>query len=133
MWKVGAFFFLLTLYFIYTGFIYTQGTEIASPKMLLDTTARNGKVLFQKHNCIACHQLFGLGGYLGPDLTNVISLKTKAYARVIIENGTLAMPNFNFSPEEVDALLAYLTAIDTLGNSPPRSFNVQWNGTVVLQ
>lgn len=133
MWKVGVFFFLFALYFTYTGFVYTQGTEISSPKTLLNTTARKGKNLFQEHNCIACHQVFGLGGYLGPDLTNVISLKTEAYARVIIENGTLAMPNFHFSPDEVNALLAYLTAIDTFGNSPLRSFEFQWNGTVVLQ
>ncbi len=35
--------------------------------------AAAGKLLYQKYNCQACHQIYGLGGYMGPDLTNVYS------------------------------------------------------------
>jgi nitric oxide reductase subunit C len=33
--------------------------------------ASKGQVLFQQHNCNACHQIMGIGGTSGPDLSHV--------------------------------------------------------------
>lgn len=34
--------------------------------------AREGKTVWQEHNCISCHTLFGNGGYVGDDLTKLL-------------------------------------------------------------
>lgn len=133
MWKIAVYATLVISYFVYTGFVYTSGTESFSPQTELSPEAKQGKILFQQHNCIACHQLFGLGGYLGPDLTNVISTKSEGYARVILENGTLAMPNFKLNASEINQLIAFLKVVDASGTSPPRSFEIEWDGTVKVK
>ncbi|MHA1544136.1 MAG: c-type cytochrome, partial [Alphaproteobacteria bacterium] len=67
-----VFFALFASFIFYSGYIYSSGTAThsAAPPSL---EAQAGQRLFQKKNCIACHQFYGLGGYMGPDLTNVIS------------------------------------------------------------
>lgn len=97
--------------------------------------AGKGKLLFQKNNCISCHQIFGLGGYMGPDLTNVISApgKGELYAKSFIKNGTQRMPNFNFTDEEADALIAYLKQVDAAGISPVVDFKTDRLGLIHQQ
>ncbi len=95
--------------------------------------ARHGQALFQQHNCIACHQFYGLGGYMGPDLTNVISKYSPAYARAFMATGTTRMPNFNLTDDELDALVAYLSFVDSTGTYPPQNYQVTWYGTVVQE
>ena len=89
-----------------------------------------GKMLWQQHNCNACHQVYGLGGYLGPDLTNVYSIKGPAYIRAFLQNGTVIMPNFQLTEQETVALLAFLQDIDASGKSDPRTFIINNNGTI---
>ena len=60
---------------MYTYFVYTQESVSKYGNNTISSLACEGKIVFQKYNCISCHQLYGLGGYLGPDLTNVISEK----------------------------------------------------------
>jgi len=106
-----------------------MGTE-ASHLAPISKQAGHGQRLFQEHNCIACHQFYGLGGYMGPDLTNVISRNSAAYARAFIMTGTPRMPNFNLAPDELDALVAYLEFVDQTGTYPPQDYEVTWYGTV---
>lgn len=35
-----------------------------------------GKLVWQRHNCVSCHTLFGHGGYSADDLTNITAKKT---------------------------------------------------------
>lgn len=93
--------------------------------------ARHGQFLFQQHNCVACHQFYGLGGYMGPDLTNVVSNRGSAYARAFLMSGTQRMPNFNLNDAELDALLAFLEFVDTTGRYPADKYQINWYGTVV--
>ena len=93
-------------------------------------TARHGQRVFQEHNCIACHQFYGLGGYMGPDLTNVITNRGEAYSRAFIMAGTASMPNFNLSEEDTDALIAFLSFVDQTGTYPPEDYRIGWNGLV---
>ncbi len=80
---------------------------------------------------MACHQFYGLGGYMGPDLTNVVSNKGVAYARAILTSGTVRMPNFGFSEQEMDDLVAFLEFVDTMGTYEAPSYELSWYGTVV--
>ncbi|MFQ5767659.1 MAG: c-type cytochrome [Acidobacteriota bacterium] len=57
-----------------------------------------GLELWRSHNCQACHQIYGFGGFLGPDLTNL-------------------------DQDDQKALLAYLRAINRTGQSQPPPLN----------
>jgi nitric oxide reductase subunit C len=113
----------------YSLYVYTQGTE-ASHIAPISEEARFGQRLFQEHNCIACHQFYGLGGYMGPDLTNVISNRGPAYARAFLVSGTQRMPDFDFDDSELDAMIAYLGFVDQTGRYPADEYRINWWGTV---
>ena len=101
---------LFTLYLVFTIYVYTIGTETNS---VMNTQAMRGKELFQKYNCGTCHQIYGLGGYLGPELTDIISKpgRTRSYLKAIMNSGTGQMPEFNLTNEQTDQILAYLEYI----------------------
>jgi nitric oxide reductase subunit C len=130
--KRWFFFGLIFIFMIYTVAVDTVGTEEDAGKGFMNERAKSGKLLYQKYNCTACHQIYGLGGYLGPDLTNVISEKSKGavYAKAIIKNGTMRMPNFHLKEDEVDELVAYLIYLNETGISPVKKFGTRWDGTV---
>ena len=120
---------MFTTFVIYSLTIYTNGTEAPHlPKMSAE--AQLGQRLFQENNCIACHQIYGLGGYMGPDLTNTYSKKGAAYSRAFIDAGTARMPRLGLSADEVDALIAYMAFVDATGTYPPDEYRIQWTGVV---
>lgn len=96
----------------------------------MSDAARHGQQVFQDKNCIACHQFYGLGGYMGPDLTNVISTRGEAYSRAFIVAGTARMPNFELTDDEVSAVLAYLGFVDQTGTYPLEDYQILWTGNV---
>jgi nitric oxide reductase subunit C len=123
--------FLCAAFFAYSAYVYTVGTRLTQPVAYTDAV-RDGQGLFQKHNCIACHQFYGLGGYMGPDLTNVISSPGKGplYARALMTAGTARMPNFHLSAAELDALIAFLEYADASGKYPAEAYEIRWYGTL---
>lgn len=127
------FFWSLFLLFIVDGIIiYTSGAENDPGKQFLTEGAKKGKLLFQEYNCISCHQIYGLGGYMGPDLTNVISApgKGEIFVKALIQAGTQRMPNFHFGTSEVNELTEYLNYVDKTGISPVRNFEIKYDGTI---
>ncbi len=105
---------LIVAFLPYSWWIYTNATRnIKHSAALSESSVSNGRKIWQKNNCFSCHQIYGLGGYLGPELTKVISQKGVPYTRAFIQNGGLIMPKFNFSEPEVSDLIAYLTNIDS--------------------
>ena len=123
---------LILLFIADTFVVYTSGTENDPGKLFLTEEAKQGKLLFQEYNCISCHQLYGLGGYMGPDLTNVISTSGKGelYSKSFIQNGTQRMPNFHLQEKEISDLVAYLKYVDKTGISPVRHFEIRYDGTI---
>lgn len=110
---------LFALFSFYTAFVYTKATARAT--FTMNDEAFKGKMLYQKFNCTACHQLYGLGGYLGPELTSAYSQKAQndAYFAAILKNGTLRMPDFNLSDKEVNQVIEYLKYIDQTSTQIP--------------
>jgi nitric oxide reductase subunit C len=102
----------MIFFLIYSGFVYTTGTELTQLKA--SPEAGEGKLIFQKYNCTACHQFYGLGGYLGPDLTTVISQQGKGehYARAFLKSGTQRMPDFHLTETEISNLIEYFKYVD---------------------
>ena len=112
MFKIIVFVVLFITYVSYSSWVYTKATSAAGT---MNVQEQSGKKLWQKLNCTSCHQIFGLGGYLGPELTTVISdpKRGEVYARAFLQNGGTRMPNFHFKTEEIDELIAYLKYIDS--------------------
>jgi nitric oxide reductase subunit C len=107
---------LFATFIIYSGFIYTRGTASniivpASTHLLVS----EGKQIYQQYNCQSCHQIFGLGGYLGPDLTTAWSdpHRGKILIKAMLVSGGNRMPAFQFKEEQIEALMAYLKYVDT--------------------
>ena len=94
----------------------------------------DGQKLWQRHNCFSCHQLYGLGGYLGPDLTNVYSEKGKGkdYIKSFLNSGVKTMPRFNFSEKEKAAIVSFLKEVDATGYYPNYNSAIQYNGWVEI-
>jgi nitric oxide reductase subunit C len=116
MSKLIIFACLFVLYSLYSIIVYTKGTDNAVAITAADQLKiSKGKKLFQQYNCIACHQLYGLGGYLGPELTTAYSDKTRGelYMKAFLKAGGQRMPNFHFKDDEVDAIISYLKYVDT--------------------
>lgn len=118
---------LIVSFLTYSGFIYKS---LPVDDMSVTEETSNGKMLWQQYNCTACHQVYGLGGYLGPDLTNTFSLKGPEYIAAFLKSGTVTMPNFHLKENEIAALIAYLKNIDKSGSADPRSFIINNNGTI---
>ncbi|MEK7224880.1 MAG: cytochrome c [Bacteroidota bacterium] len=115
MAKVVVFGSLFGLYLLYSIIVYTRGTKnIVVPAAEEQVQIKKGKLLFQQYNCIACHQIYGLGGYLGPELTTAYSDKSRGelYMKVFLKAGGQRMPDFHFSDEDVNALISYLKYVD---------------------
>ena len=116
MIKIVAFISLFVAYLVYSIIVYTKGTE----KNIVvtageQTRIKNGSDLFQQYNCTACHQLYGLGGYLGPELTTAYSDPNRGemYMKVFLKAGGPRMPNFHFKDDDVNALISFLKYVDT--------------------
>lgn len=97
-----------------------------------DAAARRGALVWQANNCVSCHQLYGLGGYMGPDLTNEHGDKGDALIRTFVRYGTDRMPAHPISDADMDDLVAFLAWVDRSGRSrvPPEA--VHWTGTYIL-
>ena len=120
---------LCVVFVFYSGYVYTKGTEAVHVPVMGDIERRGAEV-YQQYNCVACHQFYGLGGYMGPDLTNVVSNRGEPYARAFIAAGTATMPNLGLASEEIDAVVAYLAFVDKTGTYPAENYDVRWFGVV---
>lgn len=116
MTKVSIFAGLFVSYTLYSIIIYTKGTanDVILPAAEL-AKVNKGKALFQQYNCTSCHQLYGLGGYLGPELTTAWSDKNRGelYMKAFLKAGGPRMPNFQFTNEEIEAIISYLKYVDS--------------------
>lgn len=113
--KMVIFLVLFTAYAAYSAVVYTMGTksDIVLSKTEWEQVNR-GKLLFQQYNCTSCHQLYGLGGYLGPELTTAYSDagRGELQMRSFLKNGGIRMPNFHFPEKDIDALISFLKYVD---------------------
>ncbi len=118
---------LITGFLLYSFYLYAT---LPSNSKLHSVAADQGKLLWQQYNCTACHQVYGLGGYLGPDLTNTYSKKGPDYIKSFLRNGTAIMPDFRLSENEITSLLSYMQNIDATGKADPKSFTINKDGTI---
>lgn len=124
---------LIGVFSIYNYIIYTS--KSAYNTVHLSQNAIKGENIWLKHNCNSCHQIYGLGGYLGPDITNVYSREDKGekYIKTIINSGINSMPKFNFSEEEKDLLVQFFKEIDQTGYYPDVEAKIGKDGWVTIK
>ena len=87
----------------------------------LSREALLGREVWHENNCQSCHQLYGFGGFLGPDLTNLASRvgagddALDARLEMVLANGSKRMPAFETTAQERTALGAFFVALDASG------------------
>ena len=122
----SVFFFLL---FLALTFDTHNAWETRDNRAAINASVSAGKALWEENNCVGCHSLLGEGAYFAPELGNAFQrLGGTAGIKGFIMSrpkdgipGRRSMPQFNFTPEELDAIadfLEYVSGIDT-ANWPP--------------
>ncbi|MFZ4434982.1 MAG: c-type cytochrome [Flavobacterium psychrophilum] len=131
--KYSAFLGILLLLFLtYNIFLYTD--EYAYGTIRLSKQAQQGETIWLQNNCNSCHQIYGLGGYLGPDLTNEYSrIKNDKLLKALFNSGIKAMPQFNFNANECSSLIQFLKEVDKTGYYPNPKATIQPTGWVTLK
>ena len=129
---IHVFLFLCALFLVYSFSIYLTPINEKFKTSFDIKTASEGRLVWQKYNCQSCHQLYGLGGYLGPDLTNIYSVKGKGelWIKALLKSGTTQMPSFQLTLEEETKLIEFLKSTDASGLADPRQFNIKSNGMI---
>jgi nitric oxide reductase subunit C len=119
---------LSILFAVYSGAVYcfADSNPVTGP---LSPEVRAGWLVWQEKNCQSCHQLYGLGGYAGPDLTDVSSGKGADYMRSFITSGTERMPDFQLTASQVNQVIAFLSWVDQSGNAWVPDSAVRWTGS----
>ncbi len=82
-----------------------------------------GARVFHDKGCEDCHKVSGYGGIRGPDLTYAGDTLTSAQMTARIYSGATNMPSYNgnMTPEQLSALLAFLTSRHRQPILPPPS------------
>jgi len=121
----GTLFFILL--FLALTFDSMQTLPERDNRAALTEQVAHGKKLWEVNNCIGCHTLLGEGAYFAPELGNVYVRRGPEFIKAWIKSqptgapGRRQMPQFNFTEEELDALVAFLkysSEINT-NNWPP--------------
>ncbi len=82
-------------------------------KRLVDVNAKDGRELFRKKGCLACHQIGKDGGAVGPTLTHVGSRLRPGYIFMHVKDPQKMVPgavepNYNMSDDEVLRITKFL-------------------------
>lgn len=126
------FFIFSTSFLIYSFGIYIKPLSIKKVSRFNKEQAAEGRLIWQNYNCQSCHQLYSLGGYLGPDLTNIISNPNKGekIVRVLVKSGTKQMPAFDLTDHEMNLLMEFLKSTDASGKADLRNFSIDNFGMI---
>lgn len=124
---------LFVSFCLYTGWVYLYCDEQKDVAQN-DLAVTDGWYLWQQKNCQSCHQLYGLGGYMGPDLTNIArdSSKGEQYMYTFIKYGSGRMPAFQMNDDEVYKIISFLQWVDKSGKSQVPEEAVHWTGTYFI-
>lgn len=111
---------MVSVFFVVSIVAYTDFPRRAEHPPLTELE-RYGLAVWRRNNCQVCHQLYGFGGFLGPDLTNRVTDDTSdATYQQLLARGSGLMPALNLEAADQKAVLAFLRAMNRTGRSQPR-------------
>ena len=94
----------------------------------LSEKAYSGLELWRENNCQTCHQLYGQGGHIGPDLTNVTARLSSHAIQAIVNSGPKQMPAFHLNQSQTESLVFFFNEMNQTGRWPaPAHDNLDWN------
>lgn len=75
-----------------------------------------GRSIVEGKGCVGCHMIEGKGANVGPTLDGATGRRSADFLRRKLANPTFdratsMMPNFGLTPEEIEAVLAYLATL----------------------
>ena len=108
---------LVIAFFVQTALVYSDSRQVGQ----ISEQALDGRRLWHRNNCQSCHQLYGFGGFLGPDLTNAVARLEREQLNELLTEGYGQMPAFEMESEEIDAIWAFLVAMDRTGTGQARN------------
>ncbi len=107
---------LLTIFLLGFAHPVTESSSLGDPEL--------GQEIYDSNGCGACHRINGLGGTIGPDLTEVWK-KGDEYIResifeprkVVVKGYKPVMPSFKkvLTESDVDNIIAYLKSLKKKG------------------
>ncbi|NCT17147.1 MAG: hypothetical protein GW771_02780 [Flavobacteriia bacterium] len=126
-----VFLVLSIAFLLFSSSIYADDAVYIKKPVAYDANLqKEGRLVWQKNNCHVCHQLYGLGGFLGPDLTNVAE-KGYNYMDTFLKVGVNSMPIFNLTKEEKLHLFEFLKATNASGSANPKDYKILMDGMIV--
>ncbi len=106
---------LVSCFVVQTWLVYSDQPS----GVQLTGEALHGARLWHRYNCQSCHQLYGFGGFLGPDLTNIAARLEKHGLRqrlaFVLQQGSGQMPAFEVDQADISALNAFLLEMNRTG------------------
>ena len=105
---------LVSTFLVQGWFVYTDKMGRQNPA--LSQGAQHGQQIWRTQNCQTCHQLFGLGGFLGPDLTHVTERFPRDAFGSTLQNSPSPMPVYNLGEADMKDLYTFLQRINQAGN-----------------
>jgi len=127
--KLRTFLLLSTLSLVLFVAITLISARLPSP---MPESAVAGKFVWQRHNCVSCHTLFGHGGYEADDLTHITTKETSSYLiNYLVQPPVMRPHKYTRHPalDEADAtnLVQYLEFVNTIPTLgwPPQQKNAE--------
>ena len=103
--------FLVASFLVQTTLVYTDPPR---PEPMTGA-ALEGAKLWHEHNCQSCHQLYGFGGFLGPDLTNFTARTTEQRLREVMTGQSAQMPAFDLGEDGLNQMWEFLAYMNETG------------------
>ena len=112
---------MVVCFFTQTALVYLDPSNTPA----LSDTARQGRRIWRQNNCQSCHQLYGFGGFLGPDLTNAAERVPFERLEHLLTEGSGRMPAFGFSQGQITAVDEFLKVMHETGRGQARIVSAQ--------
>ncbi len=115
-WRTSLYALAVSCYFAFGVLVYRDnpsGNQAAF--YALSESGQAGLSIWRRNNCHVCHQLYGFGGYLGPDLTHLAARVDNESFAQILRGGVGPMPHFELPEADVAHLFQFLTEINQSG------------------
>src|SRR3989442_307481 len=122
--KRSALVLLLLLALLFQGAWPQVAAAQRDANPALNDRERQGQALFPQH-CVVCHMKTQLTspGHYGPPLSKATLGGQEDLMREYVSDGTPRMPGFkyNFRPEQIDAIVAFVKTLPVPPPAPPAS------------